>query len=138
MVRYEAPNTDFVKTHTAAVSATLLERELLVGAADGEVEALIVVVGVRVGGAAGSAALLVVGAGSVGGSADLGSGVRGGAAGGGRLADLERLALRPFDGASKGEAQKRSQGNEGLQEELTESRIGAIGSTDLEDKHIVG
>lgn len=68
----------------------------------------------RVGGAASSVAGLVVGAGSVGGGADLGRGVGGGAAGGGGLADLERLGLRPLDGAGNGKAQEGSQGSEGL------------------------
>lgn len=102
--------------HTTVISTALLKREFLVGAVDGEVETLVIVVGVRVGGTAGSAALVVVGAGSVGSGTDLGSSVGGGAAGGGRLADLEGLALRPLDGAGDGKAEKRSQGNEGLDE----------------------
>lgn len=106
---------DTVSTGRAAgVNAASAKRELLVRAADGEVETLVVVVGVRVGGAASSVAGLVVGAGSVGGGADLGRGVGGGAAGGGGLADLERLGLRPLDGAGNGKAQEGSQGSEGL------------------------
>lgn len=123
------------RRRTASVNTTLQNRELLVGAADEEVKALVVVVGVRIRGAAGGVALLVVGAGSVGGSTDLGSCVRGGAAGGGRLAALDR--------AGDGDAQERSQRKEGLDEVLVLVVCGINGvfvgrqRTDLEDEHCV-
>lgn len=83
---------------TAVVHAAGAEGEELVGAADGEVEALVVVVGVRVRGAAGGGAGPDVVAGSVGRSVDLGGRVVGAAAGSGALLQLVRGSSLGDDG----------------------------------------
>ena len=93
---------------------------VLVGRIGAWGHSLVVVVGVRIGGAAGGAALGVVGAGGVGGGADLGCRVRGRAAGGGGLTrlerrDVKRLGVGLLQRAGEGETQERSQGNEGLE-----------------------
>lgn len=103
--------------HTTSVDAAGLERELVVGAADQEVEALVVVVLVGVGRAAGGAALLDVVVGGAAGRRHLGAGVAGRATlDVARLAGLESSVLdgRPSDDrGGERERNRRDQGQDG-------------------------
>jgi len=92
------------------VRGSLLQRELLIGAGDGEVEAFVVVVFVRVVIAAVGTASLVVAVASVDGRTDLRGTVRGAATGGCLLAGFE------VGGEGKrGRCEQHSCGEDGLE-----------------------
>lgn len=110
---------------TASVSTTRLDGELVVGTADGEVEALVVVVLVGVGRAAGGAAVLDVLASSLGSRVDLAGRVVDGAAGG-------RVAADELGGSSAGDGDQGEEESGELHLVEAEEQRGDDGKVSIE------